>query len=110
MPFYEYTCGACGKEFTLLQSITAKAEDTICPYCKQKKTKKKFRNFHQQAEENLAVEQDFPRAEADEGNVSRRERLMNHNDSMPGHRLLFVPASRFSKQSRRIKIDTHNLL
>jgi putative FmdB family regulatory protein len=45
MPFYEYTCGACGKEFTLLQAVTCKVEDTVCPYCKEKKTKKKMSGF-----------------------------------------------------------------
>jgi putative FmdB family regulatory protein len=45
MPFYEYTCKACGKEFTLLQPVTGKAEDTVCPYCKEKKTKKKMSKF-----------------------------------------------------------------
>ena len=48
MPFYEYMCGACGKDFVLLQSMTAKEEDTVCPYCEQKKAKKlvsKFSSF-----------------------------------------------------------------
>ena len=40
MPFYEYRCEACDKDFVLLQSITAKAEDTVCPYCSEKKAKK----------------------------------------------------------------------
>ncbi len=45
MPFYEYLCGACGKDFVLLQSITAKEEDTVCPYCDQKKAKKLVSKF-----------------------------------------------------------------
>ena len=45
MPFYEYMCGACGKDFVLLQSITATEEDTICPYCEQKKAKKLVSKF-----------------------------------------------------------------
>ena len=40
MPFYEYLCGSCGKDFVLLQSITAKEEDTVCPYCEQREGKK----------------------------------------------------------------------
>ncbi len=40
MPFYEYVCEGCKKEFVLLQSMTAKAEDTVCPYCSEKKAKK----------------------------------------------------------------------
>jgi putative FmdB family regulatory protein len=40
MPFYEYVCEGCKKEFVLLQSMTAKAEDTVCPYCNEKKARK----------------------------------------------------------------------
>ncbi len=45
MPFYEYVCDACGKDFVLLQSITSKAEDTACPYCNEKKAKKMVSKF-----------------------------------------------------------------
>ncbi len=45
MPFYEYMCGACGKDFVLLQSVTAKEEDTVCPYCEQKQAKKLLSKF-----------------------------------------------------------------
>jgi len=45
MPFYEYVCEACGKDFVLLQSMNAKAEDTACPYCEAKKAKKKISKF-----------------------------------------------------------------
>lgn len=45
MPFYEYVCESCGKDFVLLQSMTAKAEDTVCPYCSEKKAKKILSKF-----------------------------------------------------------------
>jgi putative FmdB family regulatory protein len=45
MPFYEYQCDACGKDFVLLQSMTAKAEDTACPYCKETKARKLVSKF-----------------------------------------------------------------
>jgi putative FmdB family regulatory protein len=45
MPFYEYVCEACGKDFVLLQSMTSKAEDTACPYCSEKKAKKMLSKF-----------------------------------------------------------------
>lgn len=45
MPFYEYTCEACNKDFVLLQSMTAKADDTACPYCNEKKAKKLISKF-----------------------------------------------------------------
>ncbi len=45
MPFYEYVCEHCGKDFVLLQSLSAKAEDTVCPYCNEKKAKKMVSKF-----------------------------------------------------------------
>lgn len=45
MPFYEYRCEGCHKEFVLLQSMTAKAEDTVCPYCNEKKATKLLSKF-----------------------------------------------------------------
>jgi len=48
MPFYEYICEACGKDFVLLQSMGAKAEDTACPYCNEKKSRKTLSKFSSQ--------------------------------------------------------------
>ncbi len=45
MPFYEYVCELCGKDFVLLQSMTTKAEDTVCPYCNEKKARKMVSKF-----------------------------------------------------------------
>jgi putative FmdB family regulatory protein len=45
MPFYEYHCEACGKDFVLLQTMTAKAEDTACPYCEKTKARKLVSKF-----------------------------------------------------------------
>ncbi len=45
MPFYEYVCEACGKDFVLLQSMTHKVEETVCPYCSEKKAKKMLSRF-----------------------------------------------------------------
>lgn len=45
MPFYEYHCEACSKDFVLMQSISAKTEDTVCPYCNEKKAKKLLSKF-----------------------------------------------------------------
>ncbi len=33
MPVYEYQCTACDYKFELLQSISARQEDTACPQC-----------------------------------------------------------------------------
>lgn len=45
MPFYEYTCESCGRGFVLLQSMGAKTEDTVCPYCSEKKARKTLSKF-----------------------------------------------------------------
>jgi putative FmdB family regulatory protein len=54
MPFYEYQCEACGKDFVLLQSMTAKPEDTNCPYCNEKKAKKLVSKFSSPGAEGSA--------------------------------------------------------
>jgi len=45
MPFYEYLCEACGRDFVLLQTMSAKPEDTVCPYCSARKAKKLLSPF-----------------------------------------------------------------
>ncbi len=50
MPFYEYVCEACGKDFVLLQSMNTKAEDTVCPYCSEKKSRKLVSKFSSYSE------------------------------------------------------------
>lgn len=45
MPFYEYVCEHCGKDFVLLQSLNTKAEDTVCPYCSEKRARKMVSKF-----------------------------------------------------------------
>lgn len=45
MPFYEYECEGCKKQFVLLQSMNAKAEDTVCPYCSASKARKLLSKF-----------------------------------------------------------------
>jgi putative FmdB family regulatory protein len=37
MPLYEYRCEACGEQFEVAQSVTVRAEDTVCPHCQAKK-------------------------------------------------------------------------
>ena len=41
MPTYDYVCDACGHEFELYQSITAKPERR-CPECKKLKLRRLF--------------------------------------------------------------------
>ena len=33
MPLYEYRCRRCEKQFDVTQSVHARVEDTICPFC-----------------------------------------------------------------------------
>ncbi|HEX9742540.1 MAG TPA: zinc ribbon domain-containing protein, partial [Nitrospiraceae bacterium] len=37
MPMYEYRCEGCGEGFEIVQPMSARAEDTVCPHCKAKK-------------------------------------------------------------------------
>lgn len=37
MPMYEYRCESCGEGFEIVQPMSARAEDTVCPHCKAKK-------------------------------------------------------------------------
>ncbi len=45
MPFYEYACEACGREFGVMQAVTFKSENTACPYCNERKAKKLLSSF-----------------------------------------------------------------
>lgn len=33
MPLYEYVCNACQHQYEVMQSLTAKPEETVCPQC-----------------------------------------------------------------------------
>lgn len=35
MPLYEYLCEACDQKFELMQSLSAKVEETTCPRCQK---------------------------------------------------------------------------
>jgi len=37
MPVYEYRCEGCREAFETVQSVSARAEDTVCPHCGAKK-------------------------------------------------------------------------
>ncbi len=37
MPLYEYRCEACDTRFEIVQALSAKPEDTVCPQCRAKK-------------------------------------------------------------------------
>ncbi|MCG3114755.1 MAG: zinc ribbon domain-containing protein [Candidatus Manganitrophus sp. SA1] len=45
MPIYEYACLECKEQFTLLQSLSAKAEETPCPHCGERKSRRLFSTF-----------------------------------------------------------------
>ncbi|KQC08650.1 MAG: hypothetical protein APR62_04265 [Smithella sp. SDB] len=40
MPFYEYRCRKCGKQFEKIVSISETNKKQICPYCGGKNTEK----------------------------------------------------------------------
>ena len=37
MPLYEYRCEGCQEQFEIVQSVSARVEDTVCPHCQEKK-------------------------------------------------------------------------
>ncbi len=37
MPLYEYRCDGCGARFEIMQPLSFRAEDTVCPHCKAQK-------------------------------------------------------------------------
>ena len=37
MPRNEYHCEGCGEQFEVTQSLTVRAEDTVCPHCQAQK-------------------------------------------------------------------------
>jgi len=45
VPLYEYACGGCGDNFTLLQSMNAPADEAACPECGSAKVDKQFSAF-----------------------------------------------------------------
>ncbi|WP_447971428.1 FmdB family zinc ribbon protein [Nitrospira sp. M1] len=40
MPLYEYVCEACENQYELMQALSVKAEDTICPKCNATKSRR----------------------------------------------------------------------
>ncbi len=45
MPFYEYTCQGCSKEFTLQRKYSEMNDPAPCPECGNAETKRKMGNF-----------------------------------------------------------------
>ena len=45
MPMYEYLCEGCDHRFEIMQSITAKADETVCPRCNTMKTRRLMSSF-----------------------------------------------------------------
>lgn len=45
MPFYEYACEVCGREFILLQPVGTREADVVCPSCGEKRSRKMLSPF-----------------------------------------------------------------
>jgi len=45
MPIYEYRCGKCQKTFEATQSVHARAEDTVCPFCNAQEATRLISSF-----------------------------------------------------------------
>jgi putative FmdB family regulatory protein len=52
MPFYEYICGDCNKEFAIFLSLKDREANpsVTCPSCKSDKVNKKFTAFFAKTE------------------------------------------------------------
>lgn len=48
MPLYEYQCEACDHKFEIMQSLSAKTEETACPRCLATKAKRLMSSFASQ--------------------------------------------------------------
>ncbi|MDH7570843.1 MAG: zinc ribbon domain-containing protein [Armatimonadota bacterium] len=45
MPLYEYRCEACGKDFVLLQPMSASQSGWACPHCGSTQSRRKLSAF-----------------------------------------------------------------
>jgi len=45
MPIYEYQCGQCQKHFDATQSVHARPEDTVCPFCQAQQATRLLSSF-----------------------------------------------------------------
>lgn len=45
MPLYEYRCQRCEKQFDVTQSVHARPEDTICPFCQAQEATRLLSSF-----------------------------------------------------------------
>jgi len=45
MPLYEYGCSDCTELFTLLQPVSVKPGETVCPKCGTSRVQKRFSSF-----------------------------------------------------------------
>jgi putative FmdB family regulatory protein len=45
MPLYEYRCEGCGRQFEIVQAVSARAEDTSCPHCRATKATRLMSSF-----------------------------------------------------------------
>jgi putative FmdB family regulatory protein len=45
MPIYEYRCGKCEKQFEATQSVHARSEDTVCPFCQAQQATRLLSQF-----------------------------------------------------------------
>ncbi len=45
MPTYEYLCEGCDHRFEIMQSLSAKADETVCPRCNTMKSRRLMSSF-----------------------------------------------------------------
>ena len=45
MPMYEYLCEGCEHRFEIMQPLSAKADETVCPRCNTMKSRRLMSSF-----------------------------------------------------------------
>ena len=45
MHMYEYVCGACDNQYEIMQPISAKPEETVCPQCNKQESRRLMSSF-----------------------------------------------------------------
>ena len=45
MPLYEYNCTACDNRYEMMQPISAKPEETVCPRCNKQESRRLMSAF-----------------------------------------------------------------
>ena len=60
MPLYEYQCSKCAEPFTLLQNMTVRPGETVCPHCGTDKIQRLFSTFASKVDGRTGLSKGIP--------------------------------------------------